>query len=128
MKRTFHALIGDKRERAALSFVLLPFLFVSFVTWGDRGSFWPQKLSFLEGAFFCVMLVLGGRLWDLQHKADKTEEQAQHITEKLGELQRALDLNGALGDQLLQIKAVLLDVTEQLCAVEHKIDSLSASP
>jgi len=123
-KRFFRALIGNERSQAAVSLILGPYLIACLITWWGRGSFWGPEFSFFEDLLVCVLFVLGGRLWDLQRKAEKADEQTRGISEKLGELQRALDLKGALGDRLLQIKGVSLDITVQLSDVERKIDAI----
>jgi hypothetical protein len=125
-KKYFLARLVDNRFQAEASIVLGPYLFVCLIGWWDRDSFWGPKFSFFEEMLVCVLFVLGGRLWDLQHKAETTEEKTKGLAEKLSELQRELDLKqGALGERLLQIKGVSLDITEQLSAVERKIDLIA---
>ena len=53
----------------------------------------------------------------------------QGMAQKLAEIQRTLDLNGVLRDELAAIgrkidtlKGISLDITEQLSAVEHTIE------
>jgi hypothetical protein len=132
-KRFFRALTGDERYQAAVTLVLGPYLFTCLISWWDHGAFWGPKPSFFENLLVCMLFVLGGRFWDLQHKAEKAREQTQEIAEmlagfqqaldlKMGEVQGALDPKGALGDRLFHIKGVSLDITEQLSAIERKID------
>jgi len=117
-----------------MSIVLGPYLFVCLIGWWDRDSFWGPNFSFFEQVLVCMLFVLGGRLWDLQHIAEMAEERTNGLAEKLeqrtnglaetlADLQQELDLKqGTLADRLLQIKGVSLDITEQLSAVERKID------
>ena len=130
-RRFFRALILGARLKAALSFVVGPYLLICLISWVDRGgSFWGPEFSFFQDVVLWVLFLLGGRLWDLQQRANETQEQTKGIAEKLGELQQALDLKlgavqGSLGDRVLQIKGISLDITEQLSAVERKIDAIT---
>lgn len=129
MRRFFRALIPGARSKAELSFILGPYLLVCWITWLNGDSFLERRFSFFEYFVLCVLFVLGGRLWDLQQKANETEEHAKGLVEKLEEFQKALDLKlgavqGSLADRVLQIKGISLDITEQLSAVERKIDAI----
>ncbi len=118
----------DPRAGYAVSLLFWPYLFTSLITWWDRGSFWAPKFSFFEILFACVMYVLGGRLWDLHHKAN---DQADGMAELKSTLEGTLAKVQQLGERLSEVgrqidtaKRVSLDITEQLAAVEHKIDAI----
>jgi hypothetical protein len=121
LKTWFRAVSGDgDRFQAALSLIVGPYLIVCLATWPHRGSFAGPELSFFEELLLFVLFVMGGRLWDLHRKAEKSNE-------NLAELQRALDVKLAemqktLGDRLIQIKGVSLDLSEQLSAIVRTVD------
>jgi hypothetical protein len=100
-----------------------PFVIAYVLTWSDRDS----RFSFFQYMLVFVLLELGGRLWELKHHAEQQEQRLTQlqgtIALRLREVQDALDVMGGLGDRLLQIKGVSLDITEQRSAIERKIDS-----